>query len=240
MKTIRFALATLCLCAAAGCSNKDARVTFTHDPHPATPNQGEAVTSIKSAPRSGGSVYAQFPGAYITSNRDGEYDIVLVNDTLRVSGGGGTTWTGKKVPLQPVAQPPLQQAIHLHVFWRPVAGAMVRESSVTNAIINWYVFNSEASAGSDMVHYQGAAFVTLKPSGDSATITIGDGQISPHAVRGAMKDPVGPSRITGTIYATRNDARVRELIAGLADKAAGRDKFWTEAAESDASPAFRQ
>ncbi len=200
-----------------GChSTGDARVTF----------------SPPQATRTQKSVYQSFPGAYISSSRDGEYDIVLVNDTLRAS-----NFSGHKRPLQPVAQPPLQQAMLVHVFWRPVSGAMVKESSVTNAIVHWYVFSGESSGRTDMLHYQGAAFVKLKSKGDVAEITIGDGQISPTRARGDLKDPVGPSNVTANITAVRNDARVRELTTRIQEKASGTDRFWTDA-QSETAPAF--
>src|SRR5207248_3182385 len=148
-----------------------------------------------------------------------------IYDTLRAA----SSESRKRSPLRPVTQPPLQQAIHIHVFWRPVSGAMVRESSITNAIVHWYVFNGESSGGTDMLHYQGAAFVQLSTKGDTAQIIIGDGQIAPHQTRGDLKDPIGPSRITGTVSAVRNDARVKDLLTRLQDKAAGHDRIWTEA-----------
>jgi hypothetical protein len=106
---------------------------------------------------------------------------------------------------------------------------MVRESSITNAIVHWYVFNTDASGGNDMLHYQGAAFVKLTPDGDKADIVIGDGQIAPHQMRGQLKDPIGPSRITGSVTAVRNDARVKDLLARLQERAAGDEHAWTEA-----------
>lgn len=180
------------------------------------------------------SVYQSFPGAYISSNRDGEYDVVLVNDTLRAA----KTQSAEK-PLTPVTEPPLQQAIHIHIFWRPVAGAMVKESSITNAIVHWYVFGN-SSANTDMVHYEGAAFVKLDSSGATSTIHIGDGLISARQIRGPISDPIGRSRINGMIYAVRNDARVRELMSDLKDKAAGKEGFWTAEAGADATPAVGQ
>ena len=89
----------------------------------------------------------------------------------------------------------------------------------------------------DMVHYEGAAFVRLTPDGDSAQITISDGQISPKLIKGEMKDPIGTSRITGSIFAIRNDTRVRELLRGLQDRAAGNDRQWMDA-EADTNPVF--
>jgi len=214
LKFFLLTLALIPLLATTGCSSGQAEVTFTS-------------AQLKN------SVYEQFPGAYITSNRDGEYDIVLVNDTLRAAGQESS-----KKPLQPVTQPPLQQAIHIHVFWRPVEGAMIKESSITNAIVHWYVFSGEGSRGTDMLHYQGAAFVTLNPKRDTARIIIGDGQIAPRLIKGDIHDPIGPSKITGSVLAVRNDARVRELLASFQEKASGTNAFWTEA-ENDVTPAVK-
>jgi hypothetical protein len=211
------AVALFGLLAIGGCSQSHSEVTFTR--------QGTSGV---------GRVYEDFPGAYITSNRDGEYDVVLVNDTLRAA---VSPRSRKHAPLHPVAQPPLQQAIHIHVFWRPVSGAMIKESSVTNAIVHWYVFSGEASGRTDMVHYQGAAFVQMESKGDTAYLTIGDGEITPRQVRGDLKDPIGPSKITGSVSAVRNDARVRDLLARLEAKASGEERLWTEA-ENDNAPAF--
>ena len=210
MKPINLILA-LSLCVIAGCSAGRAEVTFT-----------KADTGHK--------LFESFPGAYITSNRDGEYDIVLVNDTLRAAG----QQQASRKPLQPVAQPPIEQAIHIHLFWRPVEGAMMKESSITNAIIHWYVFSNEGSRQTDMLHYQGAAFVTMSTRGQTARIQIGDGQIAPKLIKGNLTDPVGPSKITGSIFAVRNDAKVRELLASFQAKAAN-EPTWSGAEETDIS-----
>ena len=205
-----FASLALVACSAAVCgcsSGGSARITFSGD--------GKRVP-----------VYQQFPAAYISSSKDGEYDIVLVSDVI---GNAGEVRTDRK-PLRPVTQPPVQQAMHIHVFWRPVQGAMVRESSITNAIIHWYVFGSAEGSTVNSLHYQGAGFVALSPGSQSASITIGDAQIQPKDSRGNMKDPVGTSRVTGSIIAVRNDARVKELLKTLQDQAAGNDRFWTGSA----------
>ena len=197
-------LAALLLC---GCSSSQkSQVTFTQTDKP-------------------GSVYQRFPGAYVASARDGEYDIVLVNDTL----ASFDKHPSSKKPLQPLNQMPVQQAIHIHVFWRPADGAMIKEVSITNAVIHWYVFGNEGSRGTDMVHYEGAAFVTVKGSDSKPQITIGDGQISPRLVKGDLKDPIGPSKITGTISAVRDESRVRELLASFHAKASSSEPGWIQA-----------
>jgi hypothetical protein len=185
------------------------------------------------AAQTGKSVFEAFPGAYITSNRDGEYDVVLVNDTLR----SASSEKASKKPLQPISQPPIQQAIHIHLFWRPVEGAMMKESSITNAIIHWYVFGGEGSRSTDMVHYQGAAFVRINPGSKTASVQIGDGQIAAREVRGDIVDPVGPSRISGSLVAVRNDARVRKLLAGFQSRLDNTAPQWHEA-QTDTTSIF--
>lgn len=183
------------------------------------------ITFRQPAPsKSPRNLFENFPSAYITSNHAGEYDILLVNDTIRSAPAAK-----RKKPLKPVAEPPIQQAIHIHVFWRPTNGAMVRESSITNAIVHWYVFSPDGSKRHDMLHYEGAAFVKLDSSGSYTTVTIADGEIFPKELRGGLKDPVGKSRITGSVTAVRSNSRVKELLASLDDRIAGNEHFWTEA-----------
>jgi hypothetical protein len=212
VKIVAGFIVLIAVCAVAGCSSSsDARLQF----HP---------TQAK------GNVYETFPGAYITSTRDGEYDLVLIKDTLRSATAGN-----RKGPLQPVTQPPLQQAVCIHIFWKPTHGAMIRESSITNAIVDWYVFGPERRRP-DMLHYTGAAFVKLDSKANVAYIVIGDGDIAPAQIRGNLKDPVGPARLTGEITAFRNDGRVREVLDSIKDRIAGNDRVWTEA-ENDTTPA---
>jgi hypothetical protein len=214
VKIVAGLVTLIALSALAGCNSSDAQLEF----HP---------THTK------GNVYETFPGAYISSTRDGEYDLVLIKDTLR-SGPVGNS----KGPLQPVTQPPLQQAVCIHIFWKPTSGAMIRESSITNAIVDWYVFGPEHRRNPDMLHYTGAAFVKLDAEGNLAYITIGDGDILPAQVRGNLKDPVGAARLTGEVTAVRNDGRVREVLESIKDRISGNDRVWTEA-ESDTTPVDR-
>ena len=64
---VRFTPLLLSIAFLAGCSSGNrAEITFTK-------------------PQKLGSVYQRFPGAYVASNRYGEYDIVLVNDTIQAT-----------------------------------------------------------------------------------------------------------------------------------------------------------
>ena len=202
----------LMLFSAAGCSSPSAQINFTK------------ANDKKS-------FFEQFPGAYITSNQNGEYDIILVDDTLRSSGKQES-----KKPLTPIKQAPLQQGLHIHVFWRPPHAELAKEACVTNAILHWYVFGSGAGSTQDMVHYEGAAFVTLDPGSDKSHIRIGNGSIAVRKIQGDFRDPVGPSQITGTITAIHNDSKVKDLLADFQNRANGKSAIPAAAAEVDESP----
>jgi hypothetical protein len=186
-----------CFCN-AGCSSGRGNVQF---------------TSV--APTGPRNYLQDFPAAFISSNKAGEYDVVLLNDDLH-----GKRPRASKKPLQPIGATPLTQALKIHIFWRPVSGVMLHESSVTNAIIDWYVFGSRDGRHVDLLHYQGAGFVVINPRGNSASVTINDGQVIPTQSIGNIKDPVGKSTINGMIYAIRNDQRVKEILSTLADETA--------------------
>ena len=196
----------------AGCSSPSSRINFTQ--------------SLNKK-----SFFEQFPGAYITSNQNGEYDIILVDDTVR----SATKSTGKR-PLQSVSQPPLQQALHIHVFWRPSHVGLAKDACVTNAILHWYVFGTGETGSQDMVHYEGAAFVTLDVGKDKAHINIGNGNIAVRKIQGDFRDPVGPSQISGNITAIHNDSKVKDLLSDFQNRANGREAIPAANVQVDESP----
>ena len=175
--------------------------------------------------------FEQFPGAYITSNQNGEYDIILVDDTLRSS----RKQTGKR-PLTSISQPPLQQGLHIHVFWKPNHSGLAREACITNAILHWYVFGTGETGHQDMVHYEGAAFVTLNSGKDRSQIHIGNGSIAVRKIQGDFRDPVGPSQISGNINAIHNDSKVKDLLIDFQSRASGTAAIPTGNAVVDESP----
>jgi len=191
------ALAFCCLFT-PGCSTGSGNVTFT--------------SHTAAGPRE---YFQEFPAAYISSNKSGEYDVVLLNDDLH-----GHRPKPSKKPLEPVGAVPLTQALKIHIFWRPAAGVMLRESSVTNAIIDWYVFGSRDGRTVDLLHYEGAGFVVLNPVGAAARVVINDGQVAPTQSIGDLKDPVGRAVINGSIFAVRNDQRVKDILSTLTDETA--------------------
>ena len=159
-----------------------------------------------------------FPSAYLANTAVGEYDIVMINDSLHSDS------SPVKGPLQPTIASPVTQALKLHVFWRPESSVMLREATVTNAIIDYYVLGNPDGRTSDFLHYQGAAFVTLNFGPKVASLTIKDGEIELARRMGNMVDPIGHSLINGSMTAVRNDRRAEEILANLQRQAAAAEK----------------
>jgi hypothetical protein len=159
-----------------------------------------------------------FPNAYLANSTVGEYDIILINDSLH------TDAPAAKGPLQPTMASPVTQVLKLHIFWRPEAAVMIREATVTNAIIDYYVLGNSDIGGSDFLHYQGAAFVTLSFGGKIASILIKDGELELARRIGNIVDPIGHSVINGTITAVHDDHRTEEMLATLQRQVAAAEK----------------
>jgi hypothetical protein len=149
----------------------------------------------------------QFDQAFISSGRQGEYDIILVD-----SGGIERVKTPKKGPLQPRALAPMRQVVHIHCNWRPQLG-MQHHPAALNSSITWMVLG-EAGAN-DLVVYEGTGLVKLGGDEAKRDIRIRNAQVWPKVVRGGITDPIGQARIDGEVVARTNDPRVRETLAEM-------------------------
>jgi hypothetical protein len=154
-----------------------------------------------------------FSNAYITQSSGGEYEIVLVDHAEYKR-------QNPKKPLQSQPLAPTRQVMHLHLYWRPLTD-MTRSPAAVNAAIDWYVLGSDATE--DVVLYEGAGVVTVEGSGKQREITITEGAVRPRESRGAMQDPIGNSRISGTFTADVNRTRVREILNEMRETEAGTD-----------------
>jgi hypothetical protein len=157
--------------------------------------------------------FENFSRAYLSSPHEGEYDIMLIDDDLPSHHDDGHG------PLQPVSHGLLRQVMHIHVLWRPQGGASARESSVTNALVDWYVFGDRGEGHDDMQHYGGAGFVRLYNKEGASTVDIRGCQLQPRISRGAMRDPIGPALLEGRVFAVHDDQRVYDLLAQMQDQA---------------------
>jgi len=153
-----------------------------------------------------------FAQAYITQGRGGEYDIILVDNA--------TEWnyqsSRKNRPLDPVTLDPVRQMMHIHLYWRPLAGT-TRNPAAVNASFNWYVLGPEGST--DVLAYEGAGYVAIRGSGAQRKIIIRDGQLKPRASRGNLYDPIGPASISGRATARVNETRAREILYEIQQEA---------------------
>jgi hypothetical protein len=140
---------------------------------------------------------------------EGEYEVLLVDSAA--------DWDYKlpksrrNRPINPVGLAPVRQAMRIHMFWRPLK-MVSKNPAAINASINWYVLGEDGS--SDMLVYEGAAYLTIEGSGDKRTIRIRDGETKPTLVRG-LQDPVGHATISGKAHALVNAARVNDTLAEL-------------------------
>src|SRR5690242_11338119 len=104
-------LACLMLALAGGCASKAGRIT--------------------PAPDSTQALYTQeFQQAFVSSPAEGEYNIVMLDDGMQGASAG-------KGPLTPVAAAPLRQAMHIHLYWRPLPGYTQGNPAADNAVIQW-------------------------------------------------------------------------------------------------------
>jgi hypothetical protein len=148
-----------------------------------------------------------FNQAYITDSGSGEYDIVLVD-----SPGELPPQRRKNRPLQPMPLAPLQQVMHIHVYWHALTGIKTNPAAV-NASIDWYVLG--AGGGNDLVLYEGAGYIVVDSSGERREVSIKDGDLRPKLVRGNIQDPLGHARLYGYATARMNDARVKDTLAQM-------------------------
>lgn len=147
----------------------------------------------------------KFANAYIAQSRGGEYDIVLVDHPQYER-------QKSNKPLQPQPVAPARQLMRLHLYWRPRTDAM-RSPAAVNASIDWHVLGSDASE--DVVRYEGAGVVTIHGSGRQRRIVIEEGTVRPSGSSGAMQDPIGAARISGTFTADIDGSRVREILSEM-------------------------
>jgi hypothetical protein len=213
MKLVRLLLGIVALTlTVSGCSSSKGSVTVRGDETRATLAQS-------------------FNGAYISSSHDGEYDVILVQDPHDNDAGKPTEktkWSLKRLtelwpgssetskPLEPLTTTSLRQVVHLHVFWQGNGGSVARDGVVTNASIHWYVINHGASDRPEILQYSGAGYVLLDEGRNGVTnVRIRDGMMKVASVQGDLQDPIGPSRLNGTVKAQRNSQLVRDTIADL-------------------------
>lgn len=144
----------------------------------------------------------QFANAYLGREGDGDVDIVLVDRAAEQQ------LDGKQ------SDAPTRQVMHLRVLWNPKRDQKADHNSASNATVHWYVMGNTPASESDVLEYAGTAFVSIDDS-SPAELTIRNASVHPVACRGDLCDPVGPSIISGTVFARQDRQRVRQVLTGI-------------------------
>lgn len=138
----------------------------------------------------------------------GEYTILLEDNGLRGSGQSGGA-------LAPARSLPLAQSMVIRVLWRPMKGTRTDIPSATNALVDWYVWPGGGDPRAQVVHYRGAGFVRVRPSGDRVKVDVRGATLRPQRVLGGMSDPLGEHVVSGAFTAVRADARTEGRLRFL-------------------------
>ena len=152
-----------------------------------------------------------FPKAYVGKGATGGTEVVLVDEqpvgNARPNGGDAIP----AAAASPGAAPAVRQVMHLKVLWKPQRGTKQSHPSYTNAGLRWYVIGD---GGRDVLEYSGAGFVALTETPAGTQVTIRNATLKPVGTpKGALTDPVGPARLTGTFIAKKSPRRVSALLA---------------------------
>jgi hypothetical protein len=150
--------------------------------------------------------HEMFTRAY-ASRRNGDLEIVLADDAAVAALNG------------PPTTAPVRQILHVHVLWHPDHNLGSGTLSSTNATLHWYVLGDPAARPGDVLEYTGTAFVVTTGDPDSPTITISSASLKP-AYQHGLTDPVGLSRLQGSVTATTDDTRVAQLLQEVENAAA--------------------
>ena len=191
-------------------------------------------TEIRLEPTGRYIVYNQeFAAAWCQVNTDGQYDMVLVNQPQPASDGG--------LRLMPSVGGSPMQVLHVHVAWQPSSGIRPNYPAATNASINWYVIDNQNPHDPQYLHYQGTGLVRIEAD-DS--VVVFDIQSTPVVLRhqkGALRDPIGPSRLSGKIKAPIKPQKVADALSRLEEifREAPGDVRQTPATEPAGTPPAR-
>lgn len=149
------------------------------------------------------------------------YSQHLTDCTYRVDGGGDLHVAA--VAQGPAATPAreIEQALHLHVFWKPRPGTTVDHPTALNADIRYAIHSAGGSA-----YYAGAGYAFLKRSrlGDGMEIEIEDSELALVGRLGELPEVLGRLRMTGALSAkpgSNHTVEVCRRIDALAERCRG-------------------
>ncbi len=140
-----------------------------------------------------------FSHAYSRRDGNGNLDIVLIDRPTEVALSGHRPAT------------PVRQVMYIHVLWTP---ARETKAVTCNAAIKWYVIGDRKPQ--DLLEYSGTGFVSWKSQDNGhARVWIQNALLKAAENHGSLTDPVGSSRLQGSILARANSQRVAKVLDDL-------------------------
>ena len=149
-----------------------------------------------------------FSEAYTSRSSGGDVDIVLVQ-----YGAEPPRHDDPTKPLMPQSRVLPRQFVHVRVFWKPL-GQKADHPASTNASVQWCLLG-DGPGGTSLVEYGGSGLVVLDDGRNGTIVTIRTAWLKAVSQRGGMTDPMGPSRLQGSIHAVQDPDRVAALLAEM-------------------------
>jgi len=143
-----------------------------------------------------------FAVAYSSQDPDGDTDVVLMDDAARRALDG-----------EPV-HAPVRQIMHIRVLWKPTRDVHADHTSASNATIHWYVIGTSAK-NAGVLEYAGTAMVILEPGEGATELSIRTGNFKVVGNKGALRDPLGPASLHGSVRARDSLERVRLALKSV-------------------------
>ena len=188
---LRLALPAFLLLAMVGCAQHGASLTL----------------------RSENGIFTQkFEKAYVGRADDGDLHFILIDEGVKAPR------KQKGRAIQPVAETPLRQVVHLRLFWRALTHSGRDSVRPTNASAEWFVTGVGSLGHQDMLHYSGAGTVTHSKGPGDVKATLRDFTLRPLQARGNLTDPIGTAQLSGTLNAQRDDEFVRNMLTEFDDQ----------------------
>ncbi len=121
-------------------------------------------------------------------------------------------------------------AMTVRMFWLPRVGATPIDRTATNASVNYIVFGPSLSSRgpaadrTEVGVYSGAGFLYLNSDPSARQLRAGIWEANIQLSDGSLEfiDQIGPSLLTGSVRATRDDQRVDQLIRKLSQHTTSR------------------
>jgi len=139
-----------------------------------------------------------FTQAYCRRDAVGNMDVVLLDSAAEQCLAGQS------------CSAPVRQIMHIHVLWTP---SREMKAVASNASIKWYVIDSKKPT--EQLEYTGTGFVSLSNDEGPKTVSIRNALLKPSGKSENLSDPIGPSRLEGSIVARTDDVQVRRVLDDL-------------------------